>query len=300
MNRTFPLILIFTALTACAPLNTPEPTSATPTVPPPSATAPATVTPSATIRPAPTESSTPAAAECLSRPGRIEAHELEGTQYPIPFRFLVYLPPCYGEQTDQRYPTLYLLHGQNYDDDQWIRIGATDSADRLIAGGEVPPFMIVMPYDKYYFQPSADTFDEVLIYALVPWIDFHYRTLTGAKYRSIGGVSRGGGWAIYLGLKYWELFGAFGGHSPAIFISDRASLYNWTKDIPAESLPRIYIDISDNDQEFKTVTQFEGLLNEMGIPHEWHPNHGFHDEAYWSRHVDAYLRWYAAGWMMNP
>jgi enterochelin esterase-like enzyme len=229
-------------------------------------------------------------------PGQILAHALESTQYPIPFRFLVYLPPCYDERVSQRYPVLYLLHGQNYDNDQWIRLGAASTADRLIGEGSIPPLIMIFPYDKYSFQPMEDRFDDVLIYDLVPWMDTHYRTQPDALRRSIGGVSRGGGWAIHFGIKYWELFGAIGAHSPAIFISDRAALYDWINAIPSESLPRLYLDISDNDQELRSVSEFENLLTRLGVPHEWHPNHGFHDEQYWSRHIEDYLRWYAEGW----
>jgi len=68
------------------------------------------------------------------------------------------------------------------------------------------------------------------------------------------------------------------------------------RDIPAEQLPRIFMDIGDSDSEFEVVERFKNFLNDYNIPHEWHEYIGFHDEKYWAAHVEEYLRWYAQGW----
>ncbi len=62
-------------------------------------------------------------------------------------QFLVYLPPCYQQETSREYPLLVLFHGIYDDNNQWLRIGAVETADRLIILDEVDPFIIVMPYD---------------------------------------------------------------------------------------------------------------------------------------------------------
>ena len=92
------------------------------------------------------------------------------------------------------------------------------------------------------------------------------------------------------------MFGAIGAHSPAIFYSDATSLPLYLRDIPAEQLPRIYIDFGDADEQLQNNLDFKKLLDDYNIPYEWHENIGFHDETYWAAHVDAYLRWYAEGW----
>jgi enterochelin esterase-like enzyme len=50
------------------------------------------------------------------------------------------------------------------------------------------------------------------------------------------------------------------------------------------------------DSEYDSALSFAQLLDEMNIPHEWHAYIGFHEEKYWSAHVEEYLRWYAEGW----
>jgi enterochelin esterase-like enzyme len=233
---------------------------------------------------------------CAETNGSIEKGVVATALLDKPMRYNVYLPPCYTAETEQRYPVLFLLHGQNFDEQQWLRIGAASAADRLIAAGEVPPFIIVMPFDYSYKQPTQYRFEEVFLDLLIPQIDRAYRTISDAPHRAIGGLSRGGAWAIHLGIRHPDLFGAVGAHSPAIFYSDMDTMPVRLRDANKEHFPRIFIDIGDHDSEYETARPFAELLNEMNIPHEWHEYVGFHDEKYWSAHVEEYLRWYAGGW----
>jgi enterochelin esterase-like enzyme len=212
--------------------------------------------------------------------------------------YSVFLPPCYDAQPERRYPVLYLIHGMNYNNDQWDRLGADEAADALAAAGEVSPFIIVMPRDRSWAQPDEDLFGQVLVDELLPFIDQHYRTLPERGYRAIGGLSRGAGWAVHLGLSRWDLFSALGGHSLPVFWSDTGNIRGWLDTIPPESLPRIYLDIGEKDRPsiLKSARWFENLLTERGVPHEWYLFPGYHEEAYWSSHVKDYLRWYARGW----
>jgi enterochelin esterase-like enzyme len=211
-------------------------------------------------------------------------------------RYNVYLPPCYRAMQPQRYPVLYLLHGQNYDEGQWLRIGAASTLDRLITSGDVPPIIIVMPFDYSYKQPTEYKFEEAFIQLLIPQIDATYRTLTNAPHRAIGGLSRGGAWAIRLGTRHPDMFGAIGGHSPSVFYADMQTLPVRLLNIPSDQLPRIWLDAGDSDSEYETVASFEQFLNKHNVPHEWHAYIGWHDEAYWSAHVGEYLRWYTEEW----
>lgn len=217
----------------------------------------------------------------------------------MPFR--VYLPPCYDSETEKRYPVLYLIHGQSYNDDQWDRLGADETASRLIRLGETPPFLIVMPRDRELAtQPDTNMFGEAVANELVPWIDEHYRTVPGRHYRAIGGLSRGGGWALHIALKDWQLFGTLGTHSLAIFWDDTYHIKAWLNDIPLDQMPRIYMDIGHRDRQnlIESNIWFENLLTQRGIPHEWHLFTGYHEEKYWQEHVEKYLRWYAGAWSL--
>jgi enterochelin esterase-like enzyme len=253
--------------------------------------------PTDTPRPAATIPRTAAPAEtCWSHSGRLVKGVIDTELLDKPMTYTVYQPPCYAEKTALRYPVLYLLHGQDSHEDQWLRLGVPATADRLIAAGEMPPFIIVFPYDYSHQQPDDYGFEAVFLQLLIPRIDLTYRTLTDPAHRAVGGLSRGGAWALHLGLHHPEVFGVIGAHSPAIFYADYNSLPLIVNAIPPEKLPRISIDIGDGDGGLGSVETFTNFLNVHNIPHEWQEHIGFHEEKYWAAHVEEYLRWYAQTW----
>lgn len=212
--------------------------------------------------------------------------------------YRVYLPACYEEVEEQSFPVLYLIHGQNYNDDQWERLGVTEIADELIAGGEISPLIIVMPRDRSWSQPTEDAFGQVVIDQLLDHIDETYRTVPDREHRAIGGLSRGAGWALHLGFSQWESFSAVGMHSLPVFWTDLPFIRDWLNSIPEGEMPRIYLDLGDKDrpQLSKSAMWFEELLTEMKIAHEWHLYPGYHEEAYWQAHAEEYIRWYSQDW----
>jgi enterochelin esterase-like enzyme len=141
-------------------------------------------------------------------------------------------------------------------------------------------------------------FGQAVVNDLLPWIDQKYRTLPDRAYRAVGGLSRGASWALHLGLINWELFSIIGMHSLPIFWTDGHRISGWLDEIPPEDVPRIYIDVGTNDyEEIKNSATWLGeLLDQKDITHEWYMFPGRHEEAYWSGHVEQYLRFYARDW----
>jgi len=283
------LVALLAFITACSPSNQSVPTS-TP-FSPTATSQPSTPSPTSTNIP------TPQKADCLSHPGSVDGGKVTSTKPPQ--EYLIYLPPCYAEQTDKHYPVLYLLHGQTYTADQWIRLGAVDALDELILTGESQPFIIVFPDDRYWNLAAGPGFGDRLVNALIPYVDETYRTIPDRSHRAIGGLSRGSGWALELGLTHWDLFSIIGLHSLAVFQGDGSNIEKWIKTIPATSAPTIFMDSGDNDPELAMALQVESLFTDNGIPHEWHLFSGAHTEEYWSTHVNEYISWYASQWN-NP
>jgi enterochelin esterase-like enzyme len=244
--------------------------------------------PSATLRPSPTA--------CAETQGSVLQRKLPSEYLPDGLQFRIYLPPCYNTDTSRSYPSLYLIHGQTFNDDQWERIGAPAAADRLIATDAVPPFIIVMPYDRSSAQPWQDQFDEAVVEELIPYVDSIFRACPERDCRAVGGLSRGGGWAIHFGLTHPDLFSAVGGHSPAVFDSEGPRLKRMLDTIPPGQMPRWFLDVGEDDRLAASALSFEQSLAERGIPHDWRLYTGVHNEEYWSKHVEEYLRWYGLGW----
>jgi enterochelin esterase-like enzyme len=274
--------LLAAGLSACSVLAAPKPS---PTPAPPTATS--------TITPVPTATPSPTPLACLTARGSVTQHTL-GNERPVQ-EFLIYLPPCYNHDTQERYPVLYLLHGQTFQDDQWVKLGAATVADNLIHRGDAPPFIIVLPDDRYWNLPAGGTFGHRLIDEIIPYIDRTYHTRAERQYRALGGLSRGGGWAVHQLLLRYDLFGTIGLHSPVIFNEDAAVLERLIPAVPTEAWPRLWMDAGDRDGDLGSIRRFEELLTVNRVPHEWHIYGGDHTEAYWRRHIIEYMQWYAEG-----
>lgn len=279
--RLLSLLSTLIALCGCSSLASP---TLTPTA------LPSTLTPTASVTPSPTLTPTPTPLGCLTQPGSVTSASLSTTKPPQ--QFLIYLPPCYDAFPDQRYPVLYLLHGQTYTDDQWVRIGAPSVADFMIHSGQAGPFIIVFPDDRYWNLPPGPGFGDRLLNVVIPYVDGHYRTLTDAPHRALGGLSRGGGWTVHMLLTQYSLFGIIGLHSPVIFQDDAASLEQLVRALPSASWPHLWLDAGDRDGELGNIQAFEAMLNTYEVPHEWRLYAGDHTEKYWHAHVTQYLQWY--------
>jgi len=284
------LLTLLAGLFACSPSNQPL---SIPTPIPPTLTPPATLPSSL-----PTETPPPTIPACSAQAGRVESGVLETTNPPQ--EFFIYLPPCYDEKSNARYPVLYLLHGQTYTDDQWIRLGVPGALDNLIHSGESIPFIVVFPDDRYWNLEAGPGFGERLVNNLIPYIDMIYSTLPDRNHRAIGGLSRGAGWALRLGLSRWDLFSIIGLHSLPASPKDKANIGEWIADIPPSSRPNIFMDIGDNDQELISAGLVEAQFTKYDQPHEWHLYSGAHTEEYWGAHVEEYIRWYAEQWNDAP
>ena len=244
------------------------------------------------VSPSPTPNS------CIPGAGSIEKKQLATSYLPTPLEYRVYTPPCYEATADNRLPVLYLIHGYGFNDDQWQRLGIGEICDKLIFAEQIPPIIIVMPHDNNHnVHPPENQFGAAVMFDLVQEIDASYRSLPIRKYRSIGGLSRGGNWAINIGLSGWEYFGAIGAHSAPLFVTDGPSVVKaWLDEIPSEDFPEVFMDIGDHDKWIDKILQFEGILDDYNVPHEFYVFPGNHTENYWITHVEQYIRWYTKDW----
>jgi len=150
--------------------------------------------------------------------GSITNVEFQSSTLGRNWSYNVYLPTGY-ETSQLRYPVLYLLHGNDGHRNDWVvkgRIQAT--ADALIASGDIPPAIIIMPdAGTTWFVDLKEKMETAFISDLIPQVQKRFRTLTGRDGRLVGGLSMGGYGALRFALKYPEKFQAAALLSPAIY-----------------------------------------------------------------------------------
>ncbi|KKM98204.1 hypothetical protein LCGC14_1160350 [marine sediment metagenome] len=133
-------------------------------------------------------------------------------------RAFVYTPPGYAENTDSKYPVLYLQHGWGEDETAWSNQGhANLIMDNLIAEGKIEAFIIVMTYgmtNEIKFGGLRDfditPFQTVMVEELIPYVDTHFRTVADASHRAMAGLSMGGMETKMITMNKPDVFSYYG------------------------------------------------------------------------------------------
>ena len=281
-----------TNLPTTAPISTPEPSlTATYTFEP---KATHTITPTVTPTATPTITPTPTKITCLEDGGSVQKILVPSTALPDGLPISIYLPPCYDPAGS--YPVLYLLHGQVMTDDYWIDLGAVSIADAAIRNGQTP-FMMVFPFEERNLDDnSTSMFPDAMVNDLIPWVDENFATCTEKICRAIGGISRGGGWAIKLSMRNLDLFGSMGAHSFGLMLGDAGWVQKQLVTRTVEDFPRIYMDRGDQDFLYEDIDYFVKVLQANGIRPEFHIYPGDHTKSYWRDHLQEYMNFYMAAW----
>ncbi len=213
--------------------------------------------------------------------------------------YRIYLPPCYRQT--RLYPTLYIFHGSAQTDSHWDQLGLDEAASELILSGQIPAIVIVMPNGGDIAQDSsggANSFEGVVISELIPSIEENYCVWGDPSARAIGGLSRGGYWALEIAFRNPHLFASVGAHSAALLDEAAGSDLDPAVTGLASNLEklRIYIDVGKNDYTRAPIQALHESLEDAGKDHQWVLNEGSHQDAYWSAHLRDYLRWYTKDW----
>jgi enterochelin esterase-like enzyme len=145
----------------------------------------------------------------------------------------VYTPPDYEKNTKNRYPVLYLQHGGGEDERVWIEMGRTNLIlDNLIAEGKIKPFIVVMetsavgpqfPMGPRPAAPAAgappagtrprfsfDTYADLMVNDMIPWVDKNLRTLPDQAHRAMSGLSMGAMCTRSVTLAHLDMFAYIG------------------------------------------------------------------------------------------
>ncbi len=219
------------------------------------------------------------------------------------------LPPNYGQNPQQRYPVIFLLHGGNGRPTDWFQKGlALPVIEQLYASGKLPYSIIITPdgndkrgaspfYDPQYIDGVNGRVITAVGNELVKVIKSRYSTLPTPNSWAIGGLSSGGWGALNIGLHNPQNFSVMFSHSG--YFRDRSGARNspvtYIKRISKAKRQqfRIYLDAGDEDGKFLEQTkEFAQVLQRLKIPYQFNQFPGGHTLIgpdslwnYWHKHL---------------
>ena len=228
--------------------------------------------------------------------------------YPSPtlgqgMYYTVYTPPCYDTSTDA-YPVIYLMHGSNDDDNQWIRLGLVDVLNERILSGEMSPIVVVMPFGNLIANRNRfDNFswNHIFLTELMPDAHAKYNISEERGQRAIGGISRGGFWAYQIAFANPELFSIVGGHSAFFDLYHAEASVNpldLALSSPNLETMRLWLDRGGDDFADVGLDIMNDRLIQRGVDFTYniYPI-GEHNNIYWSSHVEEYVDFYVEDWL---
>jgi predicted alpha/beta superfamily hydrolase len=266
--------------------------------------------------------SAPRVAPALLRTGLIERHPAFPSRHVAPRDIQVWLPPGYEASPAKRYPVLYLHDGENVFDaavapGEW---GFDETAQRLMAAGEVAPALIVAVnngrsrIDDYTPVPmrregrlqggGAAAYARFLVDELKPFIDARYRTRPEAAHTAVGGSSLGGLVSMWLLLREGGSFGAALVVSPSVWWGGEQILRELAATPLGSARPRVWLDIGllEGEPVVAGARRLRDALLQRGwrtavpgsplrpsLAYTEAPEAG-HEEAAWAARVEGMLR----------
>jgi enterochelin esterase-like enzyme len=249
----------------------------------------------------------------------IATREMDSPALGRSWTYAVYLPTGY-ETSGLSYPVLYLLHGNGGSLYDWATGGHIQAtADALIASGEMPPAIIVMPdAGTSWFVDRKENMESAVIQDLLPEVERRFHALRTRNGRLVAGLSMGGYGALRFALKYPDRFAAAALLSPAIYDPEppahsaarRVGVFGgaafdsqvwrslnypalWERFLAMKTAVPIYINSGDDDDYFieAEAAKLYSLLRRHGQPAELRIVNGSHSWPVWESTVGDALRY---------
>jgi len=238
-------------------------------------------------------------------------------------KFGAILPDGYSK-SQERYLTVYLLHGFSGNYMDWIRL------TELVRYVKEYRFIIITPDAKnswYANSPALQNaaYEDYVIKDVIPFVDKKYRTVQSKFFRAIAGLSMGGYGSAKFGLKYPNMFFFSGCLSPAIqfpngmedsaIVARRSKesneslrmmfgfprnekwkendVFKLLENSTMKNLPYFYLSVGSQDviPEIIDLTHsFAAALRKKGAAFEMHEYIGGHDWKLWNQEIETVLQ----------
>lgn len=203
----------------------------------------------------------------------------------------IYTPPGY-ETGKQKYPVLYLLHGNGQIEASWTWTGrANVIMDNLLADGKIKPMVVVMPYGHVPREIKAPasasdpgSIEKEFISGVKPLVEGKYRVLTDRNHRAIAGLSMGAAQSLSIGLHHLNEFAYIAAFSGG---GNRAE---WEKADAAalNKLKVLWLGCGTDDFAYNGVKAMDDLLTQKKVKHVFNPSGGGHSWPNWQTYLSKY------------
>ena len=227
-------------------------------------------------------------------------------------RIAALLPHDY-EQTDKKYPVLYLNDGQNlFDDNAPFGNWGVDKSLAWMASKGLREVIIIAidhghkdriteyaPFsNRRVGEAEGKLYLRFLLETLKPYVDKHFRVLADAPNTGIGGSSMGGLISLYAGFAFPKVFTKWMVFSPSMWIAPR--IYRMAKNFSHVYHPSslyLYAGAQESKNHLPNVLRLSEILMQTGLTADQfkmelsiNPE-GTHSEHFWGIEFPKAVQW---------
>ncbi|WP_035652216.1 alpha/beta hydrolase-fold protein [Flavobacterium sp. ASV13] len=208
----------------------------------------------------------------------------------------VYTPPGY-ENSTEKYPVLYLLHGGGEDQTGWATQGKANLIlDNLIAEKKAKPMVIVMLDGNMgntggvagFNENALKAFENELKNGAIPFVESNFKVATDAKNRALAGLSMGGLQTLYAGIKNSDMFSSIGLFSSGWWANNdtlSGPQYEFMKNNTAtinSNIKNFWISMGGKeDIAYENCKIMMSKFDQMGIKYQYSEYSGGHTWPVW-------------------
>lgn len=217
--------------------------------------------------------------------GTVTCHRLHSPELGNERDVWIHTPAGIGADHPERLPVLVLLDGEDWRE----RLAAPTTLDNLIAAGELPPTIVVMPDaldvpTRWAELTCNAEFGAFVLDTLLPWVAAHHPASERAADITIAGQSIGGLTAAHLAITHPERIGAAVVQSASLWWSDDGEPH-WLARMCANLRPeKVHISLQVGLEEWTLLDDHRHLnqvLRRAGHRVAYHEYNGGHDAYCW-------------------
>lgn len=213
-------------------------------------------------------------------------------------RMHVWTPAGY-ENSKDKLPVLYLVHGGGDNDAAWPGVGCAGwILDNLLSEGKIVPMIVVMPSGNITSNDPdmgdmMQAFTDDMMGSIIPYIEKNYRVKTDKDSRAMAGLSMGGIQTLECTLANYEKFGYVfvmsGGFNPGKDYEKEAERLNLKAN--AEKINKTFKMFAHTQGGKADITYISGektnkIFDEYGIKYEYsEPYDTGHSWATWRNNL---------------
>ncbi len=217
----------------------------------------------------------------------------------------IWLPPSYNNNTNIKYPVLYMHDGQNLFDPKTSYAGmdwrVDETLTKLIKRNQVEEVIVVginnSPdrLEEYSASEKGKGYISFIINELKPFVDDTYRTLTDAANTAVMGSSMGGLISFLIAWNHPDVFAMAGCLSSSFYYHSDLAI-KMVNDYNGEKKPvKFYIDHGEDglirgQQMFVALSKKEYVIG-TDIDYFYAPG-AEHNENEWAARLERPLRFF--------